>query len=269
MEPKQDEKWRNIVNSSGFPLQIGIAHQIERAWPGGGGWRTVLTEHPWRHPESAEDGFIDLVIEDQFRTQVMVVECKRVRDTEWFFLISKENPKPRRVANAWFTYLHGERKNRFGWQDHPTEPSSYQSEFCVVHGQDSKSRPMLERVAAQLVESTEALAHEEFAIHKDGTEFLRIYFNVIITTADLKVCKFKPEDIDIAAGEISKATFETVPWVRLRKTLIPRPAASGSEKTISEVATKNERTVFVVNSERFVNFLAQWELDNLSAGALG
>lgn len=269
MEPKQDEKLRNIVNSSGFPLQIGLVHLIKKAWPQGYGWRTILTEHPWQHPESTEDGFIDLVVEDQHRTQVMVVECKRVRDTEWFFLTPKEDPNPRRVVNAWFTFVQTAKAKRFGWQDHSADPTSHQSEFCVVHGQDTKSRPMLERVAAQLVESTEALAHEEYAIHKGDGEFLRIYINVIVTTANLKVCKFNPESIDIATGEIGVANFETVPWVRLRKSLIPRPVASVSAKTITEIASGNERTVFVVNSERFVDFLNEWELSTLAAGSIG
>lgn len=269
VESKQDEKLRNIVNSSGFPLQIGLAHMIEKAWPQGYGWRTILTEHPWQHPESEEDGFIDLVVEDQYRTQVMVVECKRVRDTEWFFLTPQEDPNLRRVVNAWFTYVQAAKASRFGWQNHSADPKSHQSEFCVVHGQDTKSRPMLERVAAQLVESTEALAHEEYAIHKGDDNFLRIYINVILTTANLKVCKFNPESIDIASGEIGVANFETVPWIRLRKSLTPRPVASVSAKAITEIARENERTVFVVNSEHFVDFLREWDLSKLTAGAIG
>lgn len=269
MESKQDEKWRNIINSSGFPLQIGLAHQIQKAWPQGRGWRAILTEHPWKHPDSSEEGFIDLVIEDQNRTQVMTVECKRVRDTEWFFLVPQENPNPRRVFNAWFTFLQGGQGKRFGWQGHTSDPASYKAEFCVVHGQDAKSRPMLERVAAQLVESTEALAFEEFAIHKADREFLRIYTNVIVTTALLKVCKFDPDIIDITTGEIAAANFETVPWVRLHKTLTPRSALFESDRTISETSNKNERTVFVVNSEHFIKFLTGWDLGDLSAGALG
>lgn len=56
-----------------------------------------------------------------------------------FFLVSEENLKSRRVINVWFTYLHGGHHTKLGWQNYTGEPSSYQSEFCVVHGQDTKS----------------------------------------------------------------------------------------------------------------------------------
>lgn len=256
-ELKHNEKLKSLVNSSGFPLQIGLAHQIESTRQSHG-WRVLLTEHPWQHSETSEDGFIDLVLEHQHETQVMVIECKRVRDTEWIFLIPKESPNPRAVANTWITYLQGDNTRKFDWTNLTPDPKSYQSEFCVVHGQDPKAKPMLERVAAQLVDSTEAFALEEHQIQKSNRHFLRIYANVIVTTAEIKVCKFKPDDIDIATGEIVATNFETVPWVRFQKSLTTRPAKLQSAKHVAEVAKENERTVFVVHSEHFIEFLTQW-----------
>jgi hypothetical protein len=257
-ELKHNEKLKNLVNSSGFPLQIGLAHQIDLTRQSHG-WRILLTEHPWQHPETSENGFIDIVVENQYETQVMVIECKRVRDTEWLFLIPKENPNPRAVANTWITYLQGDNARKFNWTNLSPDPTSYQSEFCVVHGQDPKAKPMLERVAAQLVDSTEAFALEEYQIRKPNRDLFRIYVNVIVTTAEIKVCKFKPDDIDIATGEIAATNFETVPWVRFQKSLTTRSAKVTSAKHVAEMAKENERTVFVVHSEHFIEFLKQWD----------
>ncbi|QVW34231.1 hypothetical protein KIP69_11565 [Geobacter sulfurreducens] len=262
MSEHPDEKLKKLVNSSGFPLQIAISHHIYATWQTVG-WKVILNEHPWQHPESGDSGFIDLVVEDYHKTQVMVVECKRVRDTEWIFLIPKENPNPRAHVNTWFTYTKNGATKQFSWVNLTSDPSSYESEFCIVHGQDPKAKPMLERTAAELIDSTEALAFEELSIKKDESEFLRIYTNVIVTTADLKICKFNPEDISLSNGEISTTKFESVPWIRFRKSLTPRPAKLKGATTVTEVAKANERTVFVVNSENFLTFLKEWELGKI------
>lgn len=267
MEATKNDKWRNLVNSSGFPLQISLVHQIEKERQRDG-WKTLLTEHPWRHPASGDEGFIDLVVENQHKTVVMVVECKRVRDTEWFFLAPDDASPARRVISTWFTYICGYKTKRYGWQDHPGEPRSYQPEFCIVHGQDAKSRPMLERVAAQVIESTEALAHEEFSFF-DGTDYvLRMYYSVIVTSAQLKICRFRSEDIDPATGDIAEAVFEPVPWLRFRKTLTSPSNSPGQAQTIVEKSRDSERTVFVVNSSYFIEFLREWSPDSLAGGAL-
>lgn len=257
-----DDKLKKLVNSSGFPLQIGLVHHIASKFIYGD-WKVILSEHPWKLPSASDNGFIDLVVEDKNRTQIMVVECKRVRDTEWVFLVPKGNPNLRSHANNWFTLIQSGNTKRFFWTDLSSSPPSYQSEYCIVHGQDPKSKPMLERIASELIDSTEALAFEEHSIHKDDTEFLRIYFNVIVTTAELKICKFEPSDIDVSTGEISNTKFEIVPWMRFVKSFTSRPVTSSTANTISESAKANERTVFVVNADKFVEFLSEWDLGDI------
>jgi hypothetical protein len=267
-EQNPDEKLRKLVNSSGFPLQIAVAHQVDAIWHGQR-WKTILTEHPWQHPETHDSGFIDLVIENLYRTQVMVVECKRVRDTEWTFLIPRDNPSLRTHTNNWITFIQNGNAKHFSWIDLTSDPGAFESEFCIVHGQDPKSKPMLERTASELIDSTESLAFEEYSIQQASPDFLRIYTNVIVTTAELKICRFNPNNIDIKNGEISDAAFENVPWVRFRKCFTPRPAKLPSAKTVTEVARANERTVFVVNSEKFIQFLSEWELGKIPHGVFG
>jgi len=78
------------VNASGFPLQIGIKSLVNET-TNRHGWKTIFTEHAWSNPSDENTGFIDLVLENQHRTTVMIVEAKRVLDTSWIFLIEGES----------------------------------------------------------------------------------------------------------------------------------------------------------------------------------
>ncbi len=94
-----DEKLPGFVNSSGFPLQLGIERLVE-ATRERHGWRALSREHPWRNEASGTGGFIDLILENHHRVQVMVTECKRVRDTVWIFLVPSKEEKLRRHVKA-------------------------------------------------------------------------------------------------------------------------------------------------------------------------
>jgi len=106
-----DQKLRKFVNSSGFPLQIKIKHTIEIS--DDQKWGVVAQEHPWENPISGESGFIDLILEYFPATQILVVECKRVRDSQWIFLVPSTNQKKYSHAKSWTTYL----PKWFGWLD--------------------------------------------------------------------------------------------------------------------------------------------------------
>ena len=92
------------VNASGFPLQLAIGNAVR----GGSapGWSVLYEEHAWVLGE--ENGFIDLVLEDQNKTWLMNVECKRVRDSEWIFLHPIGQSKTRRHAKLWVTHRSGD-----------------------------------------------------------------------------------------------------------------------------------------------------------------
>lgn len=249
-----------IVNSSGFPLQLGLERLVQETQREHG-WHFLSREHPWRNEIVSGGGFIDLIIENQPQTQAMVIECKRVRDTAWIFLVPNKDIKHRRHANAWLHWKRGPENSYFDWEDLTLDPVSPESEFCVIPGHDPKSRPMLERTAAELIDATEALALEERSLSGYGVGPLRIYFSVIITTAELKVCNFDPVDIDIRSGEIENSCFSTVPFVRFRKCLSTRPPMNSKFKNIAELGKATERTVFIVNSGSVLDFLKSWELN--------
>jgi len=253
-----------FINQSGFPLQIGLAHAVDESQTRQG-WRVLYQEHGWTHPSTGEQGFIDLVVENEPRTVVLNVECKRPQEATWQFLLPKPHDSPVSRARYWASYLSSEDRQCFGWLDLDLAPSSYESAFCVTAGQDAKNRPMLERVAAAVVASTEALAHEESELlARREYDSLRTYVNVIATTARLQVCKFDPADVDLATGKISDGQAEDVPWVRFRKQLSPlsSPWEPVSAWDFEGMAKAKESTVLVVQATELVNLLAQIRIDS-------
>lgn len=263
MSNEMDKK--KIVNGSGFPLQLAVAHAIKN----NSTWNLLYEEHEW-HTEH-DRGFIDLVIEDQNRTWVMNIECKRVRNSTWLFLGDSNSSIDRRVAKLWITSRkNAEKLNYFGWVDLAMDPGSVQSLYCVVAGQDDKAKPMLERVAATVVKSTEALALHEANVICDDYATLRIYQNVIVTTAELWVCNADPSRIDIATGEVGDdSEFTKVPYLRFRKQLgseVDSQMLVSDIYSLQKLSKQRESTVFVVNSSSFVEFLTACELpENLTS----
>ena len=255
------EKLKGFVNSSGFPLQIGIEHLV-RTKTLSHGWKVRYKEHAWKNQQTASAGFIDLVLADEYDTAALVVECKRVQDTSWVFLLPSKRQASRRHAHVWISRLDGQEGKFFDWTDVAGEPSSAECEFCIVPGQDQKSRPMLERIASELIEATEALAREDYFLNlKQG--FIRIYANVIVTTADLHLCTFSPAEISIDTGVIDKANFTLVPFLRFRKSLSTKSVSELNlkERTDASLIKAKENTVFVVNSGHFEEFLNSFSVN--------
>ncbi|MDA9982985.1 hypothetical protein N9H39_09720 [Gammaproteobacteria bacterium] len=115
---------------------------------------------------------------------------------------------------------------------------------------------MLRSGAHKLIEqATEALAWEENSFRNAGGDLLRVCFSAIVTTAELKICKHEPDEIDTASGNITDMNFETVPFVRFRKTLSTYGGSNTETKSLRKVAIEMQRTVFVINSTAFVDVL--------------
>ncbi len=166
-------------------------------------------------------------------------------------------------VKAWVTqYVEGALR-RFYWTDLTLDPSTPEAEYCVVPGQDAKSKPMIERIGADLVSATLALAKEEQPLLAVKQNVTRIYFSVLVTTARLTVCTFDPTMIALQDGKISKGTFLEVPFVRFRKQLSTRPLDESEVAEVSNTSLANakEHTVFVVQAESLLSFLAEFELD--------
>lgn len=251
------------LNRSGFPLQIALENLIGRnSKPNG--WNVVYSEHQWKNKETDESGFIDLVVEFAGKVIVLVIECKRVYDSSWLFLNSEGAINNRRHTKAWITHWADGDFKAFNWQELAIDPSSPECEYSIVHGQDPKSKPMLERTASTLISSTEAFAKEESPLFGRAME-TRIYFNVIVTTAKLQVASFKPESISLTDGTVSGASFKEVPYLRFRKQLQPHiEPINPSSFSYHAAAKAKENSVFIVNSEHVMEFLDSFDVGNLS-----
>ena len=156
---------------------------------------------------------------------------------------------------------------RFGFGELVLEPTP-EAQYCVVDGQDPKARPMLERIASNLVSSTEGFAREEMPRVQNENGCLRVYISVIVTTAKLSVCSFDSQLIALSTGEIANAEYKEVPFLRFRKQLashreIPKFCEIRKlhlSARYREIAKAKESTVFIVNSESFSDFLQRFEV---------
>jgi hypothetical protein len=250
------------VNNSGFPLQIAIAQQILAS---NSGWQVLYQEHYWK--TDIEDGFIDLAIENSQQCCVMNIECKRVRDSQWIFLVPNE-PKLGQTPSAsiwWTETTMGSESSfsRFGWHELSVKPISYETCFCAVPGQDTKSRPMLERVAVEVASSTYALAVSEAQLLSNQySRGLRFYLNAIVTTASLQLCTYDPSQISLATGDVGDGvSFQEVPFIRFRKQLGAPPLKEqpkvSDRRSLERIISESESTIFVINAQYLSDFLSQ------------
>lgn len=245
MEEEQKQHL-SVVNASGFPLQLAVAAAIRQ---GNSLWHQLLSEHPWRHPETGRDGYIDLVLQRASSSDVMVVECKRQRgDARWYFLepeadtygcrllVTRNNPALLRVEESRFI------------------PAAPQARFCVLHGEDPARRPLLERLADDLLQAVEAFALEQLVL--DPIPLFQ-YLPVVITNARLFVCSVDLALISLASGELpATAEFTEKPFVRFRKTLwASRLTEPKNPQGVQHVHYERERTIMVVSSAHLHEFL--------------
>lgn len=255
-------KIKKIINGSGFPLQLGIASLVTESYKNHG-WRVMFQEHSWANHETDQGGFIDLLLLDKTQNLILNIECKRVKEVSWLFLNPLKSMNERRHVKAFQTHSEFGQLNKFGWSDISADPITSESEYCVIGGQNGASRSMLEKLAAGVVESTEGFAIEDHSYSHKLEKFKRLYFNVVVTTADLFVCNFDPKKVSVATGEIEDTNSIKVPYLRFRKQLSihSSPELSWSETDVRGVSNAKENTVFIVNSNHLVEFLEEFEID--------
>lgn len=254
-----------IANDSGFPLQIAIENQVTQT-TASHGWKVRYTEHSWVNRSDQTSGFIDLVLQDRHGSTFLVVECKRRSET-WVFMQTDGTAKARRHAKAWASHFAAGTLKRFGWADVTPDPACPEAVFCAVRGQSANDKiTMLERIGSELVSSTEALAHEERDFRRSDQETIRFYYNIIVTTAELKIAKFTPSDISLSTGTLADTQIEDVPFIRFRKQMSARESFLSPKDLTDGInpAYMKENTVFVVRANELLQFLQQFELSEES-----
>src|ERR1035438_4861357 len=76
-----DERLTELVNQSGFALQIALADAIQKSTKTHG-WHVTYAEHAWKDIDQGESGFTDLVVRHSNTGATLVIECKRVLGSE-------------------------------------------------------------------------------------------------------------------------------------------------------------------------------------------
>lgn len=264
---RTDNDLSKIINQSGFPLQAAIARRVHDRRELG--WSVVYQEHGWQL--DGDTGFADLVVEDQHRTSVLVMECKKVIDGEWIFLEEEGAITNVTRARLWITNTANHGREHFGYYEAHLMPPSRESMYCVVAGQDAKARPMLERVAAETLQAMEAIAAEEHAVWTERGRGVRMYAAVIVTTARLVISRFDPGAVSLKTGAAEKLSHETVPWIRFRKAFSAEQAVVPGEDVawnFAALGAAKEKTVFVVSADSIEQFLAEWSVNGRSLSSL-
>ena len=264
-----DAELLRVINGSGFPLQIALQNAVESDAPG---WKISHREHAWSNPNDNQSGFIDFVVQSEETSDSVVVECKRVQNAAWLFLGHTGSPKSTEVFNTWATVFPEGRPPYFGWVDLRVALQTPEAQFCCVRGQSSNDKnTFLERIAAELVSSTEALAAEEREYRADTRESCRLYFNVIVTTASLHFAEFNKESLSLEDGTLEAATFHRVPYLRVRKqfTMKLRPLTIADFHSRDDPDVRRENTVFVVEAAHFTKFLQELKVNKINVRAIG
>ena len=265
---KETERLNKVVNSSGFPFQIGVQYLIKESYREHR-WRIVAHEYPWNNQETGNDGFIDIIISKDDNIHTMVIECKRTSGGEWIFLVPKGKPDRNHGQCVYIKYSK-DKLNGASYLNCSVEPSRPEAEFCVIKGQN-KSIPMLERLSAILLESTESFGLTDSKLKNQKYQKLskdlrppslhNLYFPVIVTNTPLYVCYYEASKISVSDGKIQGAKYMPVQSVWFRKSLSTSTKLKGEAFTdIKELCKAKERAVFVVNSSHVIEFLKEWEV---------
>lgn len=252
------ESLLKLANASGFLLQLRVEHEVCRT-SGEHGWAVAAREHRWVDAKSENEGYVDLLLHKDI--VYMTLECKRVLDTSWVFLLPDPSLESTEKARILWTNQAPDRAPLSGWSEFAPTPKSPESAFCVVRGQSSGSKPMLERLCGVVLQSLEGLAQEGLHLPTfRHDETIRVYVPAIVTTARLEICRFDSKDIDIQDGKLPDAQFESVPYIRFRKGLSTSVSSEKSPRDFAEANQDQERTVFVIQASELIAFLKEWKL---------
>lgn len=247
-----------IVNESGYPLQIRIERWIEETGQQHR-WRVAAREHRWVNSETGDEGYIDLILEREGRNMRLVVECKRVLGS-WTFLV----PMLQSVHDEEFKSLLVDYQNfSFSWRRFSLEPAAPEASFCVMETGGKRDNRIIESLAGELLLSMEQLAIQETNLVRPQIEKLNLphqrmlYLPVIVTTATLQTMNFNPSDIGIADGKVTQSTVAEIEFIRFRKNLAStvdyeRPTMY----TLKDLNRENDRSVLIVQAESFIKFLS-------------
>jgi hypothetical protein len=257
----------DIINDSGYPLQIRLEKWINETKEHHQ-WRVLVIEHRWINGETKEDGFIDLILEHNDKFLKLVVECKRITGS-WTFLLPTMTPNNEHRVRILHTHYD---TFKYTWDEVNLSPESNEAAYCVMEVKGGKDSRTLEKLTGELLLSLEYLALEETDLIKSLQERQNTpnvsyqqqdmyYLPIIVTTATLQKMIFDPLNIDLKSGAISDSHISPIQFIRFWKNLATnikyeRPPSY----TLRDLNRENDRTVFVIQAENFINFLSSIDI---------
>lgn len=285
MDKNSQKRLLDVLNSSGFPFQIGLRKEMERTVKNHG-WTVDIGEHRWTHRNLQKSGYIDLIASHNQFIFTILIECKRMREGNWVFLTPEGSSHECSRLSAFYTVQGTNNTNDLTddsireisfWSDLNFTPISHEAEFCVIKGQDERN-PMLERISDELLPAVEAVGLEYLALNAKAGRIggNRLFLPVIITNSELWKANFDPSNINLKSGEIeaNKCNFERVPFIRFRKSLSTHfPSHRFDMKyrqgSLEEAAKGNERTILVINSQEIGDTLTKLGIPQNQRSMLG
>jgi hypothetical protein len=254
---------RAHVNASGYPFQARVAHEIRQTSGHSHEWAVAAEEFPWYNDRDNTQGYADLIL--SWGRMRIVVECKRLGEGGTYIFLQSD-PKKSLVhrARLYWTKITADRQVMEGWDEMTLLPPSPESQFCVVPGTGPKDRPLIERVAAELVSACEAVGSDQVRgwQHDVGQGQTWFVVPLIVTTAELVTCKYEPSDVALDAGVLSGGSFEPKNFIRFRKGLSTRYMPGQRTEDLGELALRKERTVIIVRAAALIELLARWNLSD-------
>jgi hypothetical protein len=284
----KEELIHKQLSLSGFPFQLRVENEI-RLTERDHGWSVITREQAWTNNDAQNSGFIDIVLRhNQISTLRLLIECKRqraddARNLQWLFLIPEENALEKENVKCLSTESF--MRKRLGvpdgsgkpgpildeyisirvWDDIRVKPASLESQFCIMHSNDSGRQPILESLCREILDSVDGLAEEEINIAKTKTPSPSVrafYIPIVLTNAQLIVCTFDIKSVSLNDGIIpkDKCEFKAVPFIRFRKSLASDFPKEYSLSDLNQANKARERTIFIVQSEGLGEFLKDWEI---------
>ena len=265
MTTNSEKNLEKIVNASGFVFQLSVMDNIQRTKEKHN-WEILAHEHPWRNPSNDDEGYIDIILKQEWRR--FVIECKRTRDASWVFLNPDDKRDEVALARCLWTLrnaLYIDKENKLsgpvyetisGWYDFAMAPTSPESEFCAIRGSGETDMPFLERICGELLKAIDCLSVEEKEIDKKNKYYRPcMYIPTIVTNAQLVLCHFDPDKVSLSDGLVKDGKFKTVPFIRFRKSLTAVLSSYASPTNLMDANIDKQRTILIMNADSFCDIL--------------
>ena len=109
MMTEKSDKLLKLANASGFLFQLRIEDEIEKTKEIHRK-EVIASEYRWLDPKTGLEGFIDIILSTGTNRK-MIIECKRVRQADWLFLVPETDEIQARANILWTSNRKSKKSN--------------------------------------------------------------------------------------------------------------------------------------------------------------